>query len=321
LVTTAAEIGGLGLILNHLTGLPYVAMCIFSTLALMVSMWVLPFKWIERSYGLLGLFMAVFVVALVAIDPPWDKIAGGVVPQIPSGLSTKELLTYSYFVVAIFSAVMFPYEAYFYSSGGIEEEWGPKDLTTNRVTSIVGMGLGSFLSIAVLAIAAQLFAPTGVAPQIPGSVALQTAIPLGKIGLIAALLGMLFAVGGAAVETCMANAYSLAQFFGWEWGRHKKPWEAPRFTLTWIVVMLVALAIVLTGVEVMRLVGYSIVFSIVVLPLSYLPLMLLANDKSYMGQYANKWLAKGLGWLFFAIVTVAAVAAIPLYLLTSGGQG
>jgi hypothetical protein len=40
-----------------------------------------------------------------------------------------------------------------------------------------------------------------------------------------------------------------------------------------------------------------------------------------MGQYANKWLAKGLGWLFFAIVTAAAIAAIPLYLLTSGGQG
>ena len=50
-------------------------------------------------------------------------------------------------------------------------------------------------------------------------------------------------------------------------------------------------------------------------------LMLLANDKGYMRQYANKWLAKGLGWLFFIIVTAAAIAAIPLYLLTSGGQG
>jgi Mn2+/Fe2+ NRAMP family transporter len=48
--------------------------------------------------------------------------------------------------------------------------------------------------------------------------------------------------------------------------------------------------------------------------------MLLAGDKSYMGQYANKWLAKGLGWTYFAIVTAAAIAAIPLYLLTSGGQ-
>jgi Mn2+/Fe2+ NRAMP family transporter len=49
--------------------------------------------------------------------------------------------------------------------------------------------------------------------------------------------------------------------------------------------------------------------------------MLLANDKSYMGDYANKWLAKGLGWFFFVIVTVTAIAAVPLYLLSSGGQG
>ena len=51
-----------------------------------------------------------------------------------------------------------------------------------------------------------------------------------------------------------------------------------------------------------------------------LPLMLLANDKSYMGQYANKWLAKTLGWLFLLVVTAAAIAAVPLYLVTSGGQ-
>ena len=321
LVTCAAEIGGLGMILNHLTGAPYTLMCIASGLLLIASMWVLPFKWIERTYGLLGLFMITFVVALVAIQPPWAKVAGGFVPQVPHGLSTKELLSYSYFVVAIFSAVMFPYEAYFYSSGGIEEDWGPKDLLTNRVTSIAGMGLGTLLSIAIVALAAQLFAPAMVAPQIPGSVALQTAIPFGKAGLLLALLGMLFAVAGAAVETCMANAYSVAQFFGWEWGRHKKPWETPRFTLAWIIVMLVALAIVMTGVQVLDLVDYAVVLSIVVLPLSYFPLMLLANDKSYMREYANKWLAKGLGWFYFVVVTVTAIAAVPLYLLTSGGQG
>jgi len=134
-------------------------------------------------------------------------------------------------------------------------------------------------------------------------------------------LGMLFAVAGAAVETCMSNAYAISQFFGWEWGRHKKPWEAPRFTIAWIASFVLALAIILTGVGVMQLVEYAVLFSIIVLPLSYFPLMLLADDRSYMGQYANKWLAKGLGWLFFVIITVAAVAALPLYLLTSGGKG
>jgi manganese transport protein len=160
-----------------------------------------------------------------------------------------------------------------------------------------------------------------VGPQSPGSVALETAIPLGTLGLLLALLGMLFAVAGAAVETGMANAYSVAQFFGWEWGRHKKPWEAPRFTVAWILLFLLSLAIVLTGVDPMALVQYAIVFSLLVLPLTYFPLMLLARDKKYMGQYVNGRLANILGWLFFALVTAAATAAVPLYLITSGGQG
>ena len=320
LITTAAEIGGTGLVLHYLTGAPYLLMAVVSTLVLGASMWILPFKWIERSYGLLGLLMLVFAVALVAIHPPWAKIAGGFVPQVPSGLSTKELLQFGYFMVAITSAVLFPYEAYFYSSGGIEEKWGPKDLPNNRMTATVGFGLGSLLAIAILASSAQLFRPVNVGPQIPGTSALEAAIPFGRTGLLIALLGMLIAIAGAAVETCMANAYSVSQFFGWEWGRHKKPREAPRFTIAWIAFLLLSLAIVLTDVDVMSLVEYAIVFSIIVLPLTYLPLMLLARDKKYMGQYVNGRLANTLGWLFFVVITVAALAAIPLYVLTSGGQ-
>jgi manganese transport protein len=321
LITCAAEIGGVALILNYLTNAPYMLMAIISVAVLMATMWVLPFKWIERSYGLLGLFMIMFAVALIAIHPPWHKLAGGLVPHVPGGLSTKELLNFAYFMVAIVSAVLFPYEAYFYSSGGIEEEWGPKDLPMNRITCTVGFGLGSLLAISILASSAQLFGPINVDPQLPGTAALEAAIPYGKLGLVLALLGMLFAVSGAAVETCMANAYSIAQFFGWEWGRHRKPWEAPRFTIAWIVFFLAALAIILTGVDPMKLVEYAVLFSILVLPLTYLPLLLLAGDKSYMGQYANRWLGKSLGWFYFAIITAAAIAALPLYLLTSGGQG
>ncbi|HEX5258190.1 MAG TPA: divalent metal cation transporter [Sphingomicrobium sp.] len=321
LITCAAELGGVALIVNYLTGAPYMLMAVALTVLLILSIWVLPFKWIERVYGLLGLFMIVFVVALVAIHPPWGKIAGGLVPQVPRGLSTKEMLTFAYFVVAIISAVMFPYEVYFYSSGGIEEGWRLKDILTNRVTAIAGMALGSLLGIAILSSSAQLFGPANVDPAIPGSAALEAAIPFGKWGLIIALLGMFFAVAGAAVETCLANAYSIAQFFGWIWGRHKKPWEAPRFTLTWIALFLVALAIVLTGVDVMVLVEFAILFSVLVLPLTYLPLLLLSGDKKYMGEHVNGPVGKVLGWFYFAVITIAAVAALPLYILTSGGNG
>ena len=137
---------------------------------------------------------------------------------------------------------MFPYEAYFYSSGGIEEEWGPKDLPDQprhqhgrlrprlAARDLDPRQLGA-------AVRARQRRPA----RFPAASALEAAIPFGRTGLLLALLGMLFAVAGAAVETCMANAYAIAQFFGWEWGRHKKPWEAPRFTLAWIALFLLAL--------------------------------------------------------------------------------
>jgi manganese transport protein len=320
LITCAAEVGGIALILHLLTGAPIWLLAIASVALLMASIWILPFKWIERTYGLLGLGMITFAVALIAIHPPWDDIAAGLIPQIPQGLSTREMLTFGYFIVAIMSAVMFPYEAYFYSSGGIEEQWGPKDLRVNRITCIVGFGLGSLLAISILSSSAQLFGPADIDPELPGSAALQAAVPFGATGLVLALLGMLFAVAGAAIETCLANAYSVAQFFGWEWGRHKKPWEAPRFTMAWIILFLMALAIILTGIDPMKLVEFAVLFSILVLPMTYLPLLLLAGDPIYMGNHANGIIAKSLGWIYFILIGLAAVAALPLFLLTSGGK-
>jgi manganese transport protein len=321
LITCAAEVGGASIILHLLTGASTMLMAVAMVAVLIASIWILPFKWIERTYGLLGLFMLVFAVALVKIHPPWHDIAGGFVPQIPAGLSVRELTNFAYFGVAIVSAVMFPYEVYFYSSGAIEEKWGPKDLPVNRITCIVGFGLGSLLAIAILANSAQLFGPLDIDPQSPGSAALEPELPMGHLGLLLALLGILFAVAGAAVETCLANAYSLAQFFGWEWGRHKKPWEAPRFTIAWIALFLLALAIVLTGVDVMELVEFAVLFSVLVLPLTYLPLLLLASDHHFMQEHRNGVIANSLGWAYFAVIVVAALAAVPLFILTGGGSG
>src|SRR3954454_7966990 len=70
LITCAAEIGGVALILNYLTGAPYLLMAITMAALFIISIWVLPFEWIERLYGLLGLFMIVFAAALIAIHPP-----------------------------------------------------------------------------------------------------------------------------------------------------------------------------------------------------------------------------------------------------------
>jgi len=151
-------------------------------------------------------------------------------------------------------------------------------------------------------------------------VVMEPGLAFGKLGILLGLLGILFAIAGAAIETCLACAYALSQFFGWRWGRHRPPRETPLFTIAWVVVFVVALAIVLTGIAPTDLADYAVVSSIVVLPLSFLPLLLAARDRTFMRDKANGVLANTLGWGFYTLIVVAALAALPLYVLTGGGK-
>jgi manganese transport protein len=318
LMTCAAEVGGVAICLQLLSGLPYRVLIPLGVIGLVVCSWILPFEWIERVFGYLGLCLLVFAVAAIKLHPDWGRVAHGFVPGSHSGGS---LVVYFYFVVGLLGAAMTPYEVYFYSSGAVEDRWGVKELGLNKVTAIIGYSLGGLLSLSLMIVAAVLFLPDGISPQFLGTPALAPADAVGQTGLLLALVGILFAVGGAAIETCFSGAYNLAQFFGWKWGKKERPASASRFTLAWLAIFLLALAVVMSGYDPVKLTEYSVIFSVVALPLTYLPILLVANDRTYMGANVNGRLANILGVLYFLIILAIAVAAIPLLLLTNGGQG
>jgi len=317
LLTLAAEVGGVALALQLLAGLPYRVLLVLAVLALLVVLWAMPFEWIERVFGYGGLTMLVFVVAAVKLNPDWGAVGHGFVPHADTG----NLALYGYFAVGLVGAAMVPYEVYFYSSGAVEEGWEAKDLGTNRANSMIGYSLGGLLSFALMIGAAALLLPRGIDPQALGSVALVVQSPLGTIGLLLALVGILFAVSGAAIDTAFSGAYNVAQFFGWEWGKYRHNEGAPRFTIAWFVMLLLGFLIVITGVDPIQVTELSVIFSVVALPLTYLPILLVANDRAYMGRHRNGRLANAFGVLYLAIIAVIAVAAIPLMVVTNMGQG
>jgi Mn2+/Fe2+ NRAMP family transporter len=317
LMTLAAEIGGAALLLELLAGLSYRGLIVVAVIGLGVAIWVLPFEWIERVFGYMGLCLLVFVVGAIKLQPDWGAVGHGFVPHADTG----NFLLYSYFAVGLLGAAMTPYEVYFYSSGVVEEGWTPKDLGLNRANSMIGYALGGVLSFALMITAAALYLPKSIEPQFIGTVALAADVPLGTIGLILALVGMLFAVGGAAIDTCLSGAYNVSQFFGWEWGKHRRAAAAPRFTLSWILLLVLAFGVVMTGIDPVLLTEYSVIFSVVALPLTYLPILLVANDKAYMGRHTNGRLANVFGLIYLAIIMVVSLTAIPLMILTNGGTG
>lgn len=321
LLTCSAEIGGIALLLKLLFGANYFLLVVSTCIFLLLVIWSLSFHAIERIFGLLGLMMLIFVVAAVYAQPDWTSVAGGFVPSVPNVDATSDLFVYVYFVVALTSSIMLPYETYFYAAGAIEDGWKPRDVALNRVIVLVGFSLGAVLAAALLIIGAAYFRPLGIEPKLIGTVALAPAHFFGSTGLIVALLGMFFAFGGAAIENALTGAYNLAHFLGWNWGKFRPAKDVPRFHLSWMVMVIAATAIILTGVDPVQVVEYSIIFAVVILPLTYFPMLLVARDEEYMGVFANGPAANILGWIYLIVISIFGLAAIPLMIISHGGEG
>jgi Mn2+/Fe2+ NRAMP family transporter len=315
LLTVAAELGGIAIVLELLFDAPYSMFVLTAAAGLIAIVALLPFGGIERFFGYGGLMLLVVVATVFHQSPEWGDVARGFVPSLDSST------LYLYFVVGVFAAALMPYEVHFYSSGAIEEGWTEDNLKENRLNAIVGYGLGGILAVALVVVSGYLFHPVGVEPNDLGTVALPMQVAFGQTGLLLALGGMLFCVGGAAIDSSFAASYNLAQFLGWEWGRYKGPRKAPRFTASWLVFLMLGIAIAQSGINPVEITEYSVVLAVVALPLTYLPVLLIAGDRSFMHRHANGRIATTLGWLYFAVIVVLALAAIPLLLATNGGGG
>lgn len=319
LLTCAAEVGGVAIVLRMLLGWRYGLAIAIGAAAIIAVAYLMSFELIENVFGWLGLMLAVFVVATLASGIDWRDAATGLV--VPGHNADSRWALYAYFAVGTLSTTLMPYEIFFYSSGAMEQKWGPADVRLNAWTSGVGYTLGSLLVVGIVEVSASVFMPRGIVPQTLEATALAPAASLGRAGVLVALGGMLFTIGGAAIETSFSAAYSLAQFVGWEWGTVAGLRDKPRFASTWIAALALGALVIATGIDPVRLTEYAVIFSVVLMPLTYLPIIRAIGDREIMGKHANGPVRQAIGWAYFALICVVALAAIPLMVVTRMGSG
>jgi len=319
LLTFIAEIGGVALALQLVGSVHHLLVVPFVAAAVWIVLWRAKFSAIENVLGLLGLALIAFAVALWQLGPDWGELAAGLSPAEKP--AAEGWATYAFFAVALFGAAMTPYEVFFFSSGGVEERWTSKDIGVMRANVFIGFPLGGLLSVAIAACAATVFLPEGIAVETLGQVGLPVAVGLGKIGLAVVVLGFFAATFGAACETGLSTGYSLAQYFGFPWGKYVRPREAAGFHLILLIATVIAAGVLLTGVDPIMVTEVSVVFSAIALPLTYFPILVVANDPDYLGEHVNGPVANAIGVVYLVVITVAALAAIPLMVVTSMGQG
>ncbi len=317
-LTFAAEIGGVALSLQLATSVNRYLWIPLVGAAVWLVLWRVKFATVENVFGLAGLALIVFAVAVWKLAPDWSALwSDALHPSVPE---EESLPVYWYYAIALFGAAMTPYEVFFFSSGGVEERWSAKNLATMRANVFVGFPLGGLLSLAIAAAATIVLMPAKVQVDSLGQIALPVVQATGKIGLAFLLVGFFAATFGAACETSLSIGYSVAQYFGWQWGKFVEPLRAARFHTVLLLATIGAVAVLLTTVDPIMLTEYSVVFSAIALPLTYLPILIVANDRTYLRDHANGRVANALGSVYLVVVLAASLAAIPLMLVTKAGQ-
>jgi len=80
------------------------------------------------------------------------------------------------------------------------------------------------------------------------------------------------------------------------------------------------MGLLMTGVDPVKLTESAVIFSAVALPLTSIPIFLVANDRTYMREFTNGRVANVLGLFYLVVIMVVALSAIPLMILTNVGQ-
>ncbi|WP_433532656.1 NRAMP family divalent metal transporter [Micromonospora sp. CA-263727] len=316
-ITLAAELGGVALALRLASGVPYLLWIPVAGLAVWLVLWRMRFQVMERVFGLAGLALLVFAVALWWLPTDWAALGRGVVLPTEGGQGWG---TYWFFAVALFASTVSPYEVFFFSSGGVEERWSPADLADARFSVLVGFPIGGFLALSLIATATVVLRPAGVPVTSLDQVAHPVVLAFGAAGLAIAALAFFAVTFGAALETGLSAAYAAAQYFGWQWGKRVSPREAARFHTVLLVSVLLGVLLLLTTVDPVTLTEYMLIISAVALPLTYLPILVVANDRTYLGDRVNgRWLNL-LGAVILLVILAAAIAAVPLAVGTRMGQ-
>ena len=318
LLTLSAEIGGVALSLELATSVNYLLWIPIVAVLVWLVVWRVKFELLENAFGLLGLALVVTAVVLWRLHPDWGGLAHAAAhPAVPAGEGHP---TYWYFAIALLGAAMTPYEVFFFSSGAVEEGWTRADLITNRLNVYIGFPLGGLLSLTLMVAATLLLEPRGIEPGHLSQVALPAALVLGKLGLAVLLVGFFAATFGAALETALSCGYTVAQYFGFQWGKFVRPAEAPRFHLVALASIAAGMGLVLTTLDPVKITEYSIVLSAAALPLTYFPILVIANDPDYLGEKVNSRFTNALGSVYLALLVVVAVVTIPLMILTKAGS-
>ena len=264
-------------------------------------------RW-ERIVLGMALFNGLFLVAAILVKPHVGALASSLdFSPFPGGSFNTLLLL----VASTIGATVTPWMIFFQQGASADKGMTPRDISHGRYDTAVGAVLAAVFGIGALVAGAALvthggagiqgFAGAGY-PQALSRVAGSATGTVFALGLIEA--------GAVAILTISAStAYAAAECVGVTHSFNSFPREAALFyAANFGVALLAALVILIPGAPLLSIALNANVLATVLLPVSLVFMVMLANDKGLMGRFANRRSTNVVGIAVIAFVGICGAA-------------
>ncbi|NMM38656.1 MAG: divalent metal cation transporter [Glaciimonas sp.] len=258
LLTQMSGLAGVG----QLFGVPIWQTIVLIAILIFTMMWTGSYHSVERIAICLGLFGLAFLIVAWKAHPDSRQMLAQI-RQMP--LSDKN---YLYLVAANLGTSIMPWTMFYQQSALLDKGLSLTHLKVARYETLFGAILCQTVQAAVLVAAAASIGQRGASLENVPQIAEAFTVVLGDtFGRIVFAVGL---SGGALVATivvCLTAAWSVGEVIGVRHSLEQHPTEAPWFYATFGVMLVVAGALVCSGVNLVRLSIATGVINALLLPI------------------------------------------------------
>lgn len=247
------------------------------------------YKYIEKVLtGLVVLMGVLFFVTAIAAKPDWLAVLKGLFGfQAPDGSSWMT-------IAALMGTTVVPYNIYLHASSAAKK-WGEdgddskegieEGLANSRLDSILSIGLGGLISMAIIICAGAAKTSLGADFTIAsgGDMAKSLTPLLGSWATIFFGIGLFAAGVSSTITAPLAAAFASTGILGWSDDLKDK-----KFRVFWIIVLAFGILATCTlGASPTQIILFAQAANAFLLPITGILLLIAANDKKLMKEYNN----------------------------------
>ncbi|MBT8402751.1 MAG: Nramp family divalent metal transporter [Gemmatimonadetes bacterium] len=265
-----------------------------------VLLWSGNYRIVERTMVALVLVMsAAFVVTALRVLPAVDApLAGLLVPRLPDA---DAILV----AVGLVGTTVVPYNLFLHATA-VGERWsGPEGLGAARMDLVLSIGVGGLVSMAILVTAAGTLASSGTEVTSAADMARALEPILGPWAGVAFAVGLFAAGMTSAITAPLAAAYAVAGAVGWPADLRDR-----RLRAVWITVLGVGVLLAVLGIRPVPAIVFAQAANGILLPTIAAFLLLVVNDREWMGARANGLPANLLGGVVVLVATLLGLRAL-----------